>query len=277
MKQKKGRIKIIFCLICSLILLSGCVSKATYSDLENQHKELQSRNAELITENESLSAEIAALTTDNETLKAELDELKNGASNRLYNIKQLFESKDYEKTIELANELHKNFNGSPEDIEGQELMSKAQEAIDKEKQEKEETEQKAKEEAEKSSKEKARAIIHITKLKKSKPNSAGGVDLFIGFKNKSDKVIKYVYFSVIPYNAVGDVVSCEIRRDSIFKAQVTGPYEKGEGLNGDYDGYWDCAWYSYDIERIELSEITIEYMDGSFVALTGDDLEYVQY
>lgn len=32
----------------------------------------------------------------------------------------------------------------------------------------------------------------------------------------SDKTIKYVDFEAVPINAVGDVVSCEIRRSSTF-------------------------------------------------------------
>lgn len=267
-----------------IVSLTGCVSKSAYSNLQTLNSELTSKNTELTTqinelktENEALTIENTELMASNEKIKGELDEIKNGAANRLINIKNAFESKDYRKVIELANDLHKNFNGSAEDNEGLSLKTKAENAIELAKKEKEEADLKAKEEAEKSAKEKARSIIRITKLKFSEPNSAGGVDLFIGFKNMSDKVIKYAYFTVKPYNAVDDPVYCTIRNESLMRVNDTGPYKKGEGLAGNYDGFWECLWYSYDIDRIELEEITIEYMDGTKITLIGDDIEYVIY
>lgn len=278
--------KIIMHITLTLVIasLTGCVSKSAYSNLDEQLNELQTLNAELTnhinelkTENESLKNETKELMANNEKINVELEEIKNGAANRLINMKNAFEGKDYTKVIELAVDLHKNFNGSAEDNEGLSLKTKAENAIELAKKEKEEADLKVKEEADKSAKEKARSIIRITKLKFSEPNSAGGVDLFIGFKNMSDKVIKYAYFTVKPYNAVDDPAYCTIRNKSLMRVNDTGPYKKGEGLAGNYDGYWECLWYSYDINRIELEEITIEYMDGTKITLIGDDIEYVIY
>ena len=43
-------------------------------------------------------------------------------------------------------------------------------------------------------------------------NSVGGVDFNLSLKYlKKDKVIKYLEITIIPYNAVGDVVKCRIR------------------------------------------------------------------
>ena len=36
------------------------------------------------------------------------------------------------------------------------------------------------------------------------PNCAGGVSVQIIFQNDTQKTIKYVYFDVVPYNAVKD-------------------------------------------------------------------------
>ena len=71
--------------------------------------------------------------------------------------------------------------------------------------------------------------IKVTRVWTAKPNSAGGVDLYINWKNLSDKVIKYVYFTVEPYNSVNDTVTCTIRRYSEFTAQDDGPFKKGAG------------------------------------------------
>lgn len=118
-------------------------------------------------------------------------------------------------------------------------------------------------------------IIRVTKLRASSPNSAGGVSLYVGFKNMSDKVIKYITFEVVPYNAVGDIVYCDIRDYANFRGRDTGPYAKGEGLAGNNSGYWDCAWYNYSITDVELKSIDIEYMDGTRESLSGDELNYV--
>lgn len=120
-----------------------------------------------------------------------------------------------------------------------------------------------------------RNIIRVTKLQVSSPNSAGGVSLYIGFRNMSDRVIKYITFEVVPYNAVGDIAYCEIRHYSNFRGRDTGPYEKGEGLLGNNSGYWDCAWYNYDITDVKLISIDIEYMDGTRESLSGDDIDCV--
>ena len=118
-------------------------------------------------------------------------------------------------------------------------------------------------------------IIRVTKLQVSRPNSAGGVSLYIGFKNMSDKIIKYLTFEVVPYNAVGDIVYCDIRDYANFRGQATGPYAKGEGLAGNNSGYWDCAWYNYSITDVELESIYIQYMDGTSIVLSEDELDYV--
>ena len=118
-------------------------------------------------------------------------------------------------------------------------------------------------------------IIRVTKLQVSRPNSAGGVSLYIGFKNMSDKIIKYITFEVVPYNAVGDIVYCDIRDYANFRGQATGPYAKGEGLAGNNSGYWDCGWYNYSITDVELGSIYIQYMDGTSIVLSEDELDYV--
>ena len=93
-----------------------------------------------------------------------------------------------------------------------------------------------------------------------KPNSVGGVNLNLYYKNVSDKTFKYVYISVIPYNAVDDVVICEIRRNSIFNGRVTGPSEPGKE-----SGYihFENAWYNHGIRSIEIIMISVDFMDGS--------------
>lgn len=56
-------------------------------------------------------------------------------------------------------------------------------------------------------------------------NSVGGVSPSIGYRNNSGKTIKYIDFTMVPYNAVGDAVSCTIRGYSSAVGEVTGPIE----------------------------------------------------
>jgi len=64
--------------------------------------------------------------------------------------------------------------------------------------------------------------VKIIKYYTSEPNSASGVDCDIIWKNISSKTIKYVYFNVVPYNAVEDIVNCSIRGYSETRVSTTG-------------------------------------------------------
>ncbi|WP_029504006.1 hypothetical protein [Lachnoclostridium phytofermentans] len=268
-------------LVITLLILALCFFVYQYIDILIKYNKANVDVADL-------QSKISILNDANISLRGKISDHENGAENRLYMIRLAAERMDFNSVLSIADELHEKFPGSPEDLEGQELKNAvnavlAEEAKAKEEAEKlareeaEKAENIAREEAEKSAQEKAREIIRVTKLKVGKPNSAGGVDLFIGFTNNSDKIIKYIYFKATPYNAVGDSVKCDIKRESTTGVKDTGPYQKGEGILGDNSGYWQCVWYNYSIETVQLNEIKIEYMDGTSVTLTDKDLEYVQY
>ncbi len=121
----------------------------------------------------------------------------------------------------------------------------------------------------------ARGIIRVTRVSFSSPDSAGGVELYFNFVNNSEKTIKYVTFGVTFYNSVGDVAKCKYKKDTINYCTETGPYEKGEGLSGT-NWYWG-DYYNWEIASCELVYLNIEYMDGSEVTLTQDQIGYVQY
>lgn len=103
----------------------------------------------------------------------------------------------------------------------------------------------------------------------------GGVDAYVSFTNKSSKTIKYITWTVIPYNAVGDVVYSEIGYKSEAHLSDTGPYAQGQGHGSGW--YWSCVWYNSTITSIKLSEIEIEYTDGSNKTISGNDINYVCY
>ena len=115
-------------------------------------------------------------------------------------------------------------------------------------------------------------IIRIDNYYTCTPNCVGGVDFKIIFTNLSPKTIKYAHFKVVPYNAVGDIVSCSIKNDDVAYISVTGPIKQWS-THG-YNWVWETVWYNSTITRSDLIEIEIEYMDGSEITI---DKEYIPY
>lgn len=119
----------------------------------------------------------------------------------------------------------------------------------------------------------ARNTIKIVRLYTSNPNSASGVDLHIVWKNTSNKIMKYVTFKVVPFNAVEDVQRCDIRGYSNYNSQVTGPINAGVTYG---DGrLWENAWYNYTITHAKCVGINITYMDDSSASLDENQVQYV--
>lgn len=104
----------------------------------------------------------------------------------------------------------------------------------------------------------------------SGPNSAGGVSVRFQYRNDSEKTVKYVTFTVVPYNAVKDVQRCTTRGRSEAYLQVTGPINAGSTGSCTFEN----TWYNSTISTIELTRIEIEYMDGSKETLKGGEIQY---
>lgn len=115
--------------------------------------------------------------------------------------------------------------------------------------------------------------IKILRAYPSEPNSAGGVDLSIVFKNMSSKTIKYVSFEVVPYNAVGDAVECTIRHRPSFGGRVTGPIQPKQVYGEDMA--WSCAWYNNTIRTVKVIGVNIIYMDGSTITIDQENMKYI--
>jgi len=109
--------------------------------------------------------------------------------------------------------------------------------------------------------------IQIIKKYTSEPNSAGGVDLNIIWKNKSKRIIKYVRFGVSAINSVNDEVYSEISvYDSPQYLKVTGPIKPNQTYG--YGTYWDCVWYNNSIRKCKIRSVEIQYMDDSKIEFT---------
>ena len=283
-------------LLLIVFLFTGCVNQSDYDTLNESYLSEVKKSGEFSAENDQLKSEILAqksqieqITAENTELSskieimekeysaisAELDELKNGAENRMIKIRNLFEDEKYSEVVKAADELHEKFNGTEQDMQAQELSAKSTKIIEQIEAEKRAEEERAAAEALKSEQEKAREIIRVTKVAVSKPDSAGGVELYFNYVNNSEKTIKYVTFGVTFYNAVGDVVTCQYKRDTINRCKDTGPFEKGQGRSGTWWHWGD--FYNWDIKSVKLVSLSIEYTDGTTRSLTDKEIEYVQY
>ncbi len=89
-------------------------------------------------------------------------------------------------------------------------------------------------------------------------DSADGIFLHWAAKNVTDKTIKYLTFTMEFYNAVGDLTAEEITKQTSKTVKVTGPIGPQESLY-----IKDIVGYSVDCQSIKITNLDIEYMDGT--------------
>lgn len=111
----------------------------------------------------------------------------------------------------------------------------------------------------------ADGVCEIYSYTTSEPNSASGVDISIAFRNLSSKTIKYITFSVTPFNAVDDPVFSEIGNKSTVNLKFTGPVDPAISKGTYSTGTWETVWYNSTIKYCKINSATIEYMDGEIL------------
>lgn len=98
------------------------------------------------------------------------------------------------------------------------------------------------------------------------PNSAGGAQVNIVWRHLDpSKVVKYITFTVVPYNGVGDRVACTITGAGPRKLQATGPFDAIPLASATYghQAVFDVQWYNPSITCITVTQVDVQYMDGS--------------
>jgi len=91
-------------------------------------------------------------------------------------------------------------------------------------------------------------------------NSADGVDISITWQYlDTSKDIKYLYFTIAPYNCVGDPVKGRYDNGSKI-GKITGPIY---GSDERQESHWETFWYNRSICSIKIVKVKVEYMDGS--------------
>lgn len=104
------------------------------------------------------------------------------------------------------------------------------------------------------------------------PNSAGGVDVKGVFHNTTGKAIKYVSIYFVPLNRVGDVQQCTIRHESEHGIEITGPIKPGSS----HKFHAENMWYNHSITSVQVTEIEIEYMDGTSETIPASQINVTQ-
>ena len=114
-------------------------------------------------------------------------------------------------------------------------------------------------------------------------NSAGGIKVSMTITNCSQQTIKYVTFQGYFKNAVGDKCQNEIGGGTIWRARGVGPIgpcpsniencrERMYDCKGSYD-FDNLTFYSRVADTFILSSVSIQYMNGKTITLSGTNLD----
>ncbi len=99
-------------------------------------------------------------------------------------------------------------------------------------------------------------------------DSAGGVSPRFEINNVSDRRIKYVNVTLVPFNAVGDVATNTIGGSGQFTTSLVGPIEVG--AKGVYDYRGSPPHYNRTTRCIEVRRVVVEFMDGTSFTMVND-------
>lgn len=123
-----------------------------------------------------------------------------------------------------------------------------------------------------------RSISEVVRFgrKGVKINSADGAEVGINMEKVTKKDIKYIYSTAYFYNAVGDLVECEVSRKSSKDVSFTGPMDD----DSIYTFYRDTIAWNKTIDSVVFTDFEVVYMDGTSekcsgkVTATKDDDNY---
>jgi hypothetical protein len=106
------------------------------------------------------------------------------------------------------------------------------------------------------------------------PDSSGGIDCAVNFVNISDKRLKYIYFTVVPYNNVDDKAYSTIGNTSDVTLDHTGYIEKNN-----IDNFvrlplirprWSNVWYNNNIRYMKIVKIEVVFDDNNRIVMDGN-------
>jgi hypothetical protein len=94
-----------------------------------------------------------------------------------------------------------------------------------------------------------------------------GTSVEIDFINPTKKTIKYIWTTFVGYNAVEDPVIDRMKGVKNITVKSIGPIKPDE--SGLYT--YEYVWYTDIVETAKITNIKIQYMDGTFKTITAPD------
>lgn len=128
--DKRKMLKIACVIVLAFMLISLISTNSKYNALSKKYSDTKSELYKVKEEKEALLDENKELKAQNIEVMSENDELKNGASKQLADIKNAYEKGEWQTVIDLTAKLHEKYNGSAEDNEAQKLAQTSQSKID---------------------------------------------------------------------------------------------------------------------------------------------------
>lgn len=86
--------------------------------------------------------------------------------------------------------------------------------------------------------------------------------------NASDKDIKYITFTYVPYNPVDDVVACQVSGKTEATAKLVGPFKAHDKS----EVVWENLWYNPTISKAVIKQALVQFMDNSEDLISGDEI-----
>lgn len=83
--------------------------------------------------------------------------------------------------------------------------------------------------------------------------------------NPTQKTIKYLWFTVVGFNPVGDKVIDRVKGVSNITLKGVGPIEKDE--SGTYE--FDYVWFTDMVETFKIISIKVQYMDNTIKTISN--------
>lgn len=85
--------------------------------------------------------------------------------------------------------------------------------------------------------------------------------------NTSQKTIKYVAFSIVGYNAVGDPVRDRLKRSTGQTMRGIGPIKPNESASYSFE----YIWHTDVVEYVRLTKLKVDYMNGTSNVITNPE------
>lgn len=237
----------VFCFFCYFIALSPNTFDTNKSNSDNIS--VIDTTSMLLN---SLKIDNEKLKKDLEACKIELEKYKTAPENLLIELRNSYELKDYDKSNELINEIHKIANGTTFDIEAQKINNSI------------------KEEQEKTNVQKAKDILEVTSATVSKKyyEYIGGLEYMtinINYKINCENADKISFYLTALDSNNNTVNLYPYSSDDLYIIESSGSKTKGK-----YSDTFNVNWSNTSISKIRVWKVEVTINNTKFVLTNYD-------